>query len=247
MPSVLSADALTTLANLKDTVGIATLDTSKDNHLERCINRATWLIENEAGRKFNEGMQGGLKARKYTDTTSPGTHGTTGVSNEDYIYFDGTTKDKGGHTLVNPESGTGEFYLPVFPVQANSVLTFGLAVLSARAAGGETWDTASLVENDHFIVDRNNGILRLLGGVFAPGKKNYRVTMAAGFQFGSAQPYVPPDLEMLCIEMAKQLFRDNRAVTSESLGTWSRSYSAVLLQEDPVVQATLARYTRFSL
>lgn len=189
---------------------------------------------------------GGFKARRYNNGGS--THGTTGVTDEDYIYFDGTEKRFGGHTGVNPDTGLGEFYLPAYPVQANAVLTFALAVLSSRdSSGGEVWDTTSYTENDEYIVDRNNGVLRLLGGHFTPGTKNYRVTMAAGFQYGAAQPYVPPDLEMVCIEFAKQLYRDNRSVTSETLGTWSRSYNAELLKDDPIIQKTLAKYTRYAL
>jgi Phage gp6-like head-tail connector protein len=240
-----ATDALTTLANLKAAVGIATADTSKDTYLEQCINRATWLIEEMTGRKFNEGMNGGFKARKYTDITSPSTHTTTGVANEDYIYFSGSTRDYGGDTVID-DHGNGAFYLPAYPVRPNAEtqsVTFALATLQDRSSGGgESWDTTSYVEFDQFIVDRPNGVLRLIGGVFAPGTRNYRVTMAAGFLYGAAQPYVPPDLEALCIEMAKGIFRDNRNVTSESLGTWSRSYSKDA--EDPVIQRTLARYSR---
>lgn len=246
MPSVLRTDALTTLDNLKDMVGIASSDTSKDNHLERCINRATWLIESLTNRKFNNGTQGGLKARKYNGGAS--THGTTGVSDEDYIYFSGTTMEWGGDTVLD-QMGFGLFYLPAFPVQANSVLTFTLASLNDRSSAvpGEDWNTTEYVEYDHYVVDRENGILRLLNGPFRTGHRNYRVTMAAGYQFGSAQPYVPPDLEACCIEMAKQLYRSDRDVISESIGTWSRSYSVTLKEKDPFIQQTISRYSRLVL
>ena len=240
-----NADALTTLANLKAAVGIATADTSKDTYLEQCINRATWLIEDTTNRKFNEGQNGGLKARKYTDITTPSTHGTTGVSNEDYIYFSGTNKMHGGDTITD-ERGCGVFYLPAYPVRANSEtnsVTFALAVLNGRSnSGGDDWDTTAYAENDNYVVDRPNGVLRLLSGCFIPGTRNYRVTMAAGFLYGAAQPYVPPDLEGVCIELAKGIFRDNRNVTSESIGTWSRSYDKA--REDPYVQRILQKYTR---
>jgi Phage gp6-like head-tail connector protein len=239
-----ATDAITTLANLKAAVGIATADTSKDTYLEQCINRATWLIEEMTGRKFNEGMNGGFKARRYNAGVS--THTTTTVADEDYIYFSGSTKDYGGDTVID-DHGNGAFYLPAYPVRANAEtgsVTFALATLSDRSSGGggDTWDTTSYVEFDQFIVDRPNGILRLIGGIFAPGTRNYRVTMAAGFLYGGAQPYVPPDLEGLCIEMARGIFRDNRNVTSESIGTFSRSYNKDL--EDPVIKRTLARYSR---
>jgi hypothetical protein len=242
MPSVLSADALTTLANLKAEVGIADADTSQDARLERAINRATWMIENETKRKFNEGMQGGLKARKYTDITVPGTYTTTGVANEDYVYFSGSTTEQGGDTLID-ERGCGVFHLPAYPVQPNSVLAFQLHALSSRGGGAETWDTSSHVEFDTFALDRANGVLRLMGG-FTPGFRNYRIQMAAGYLYGSAQPCVPPDLEGVCVEIAKGMFNDDRAVLGESLGTWSRQYSVTLKQEDPFVRATIGRYLR---
>lgn len=244
MPSVLSPDALTTLDNLKNAVGVATADTSKDNHLERCINRATGVIEDMTGRKFNGGTQGGLKARKYNGAS--GSHTTTGITSEDYVYFSGYTRDCGGDTCV--ENGCGVFHLPAYPVRANDEAqsdAFALAILSTRGSGtGETWDTTSYVEFDQFVVDRQNGVLRLLGGPFAAGHRNYRVTMAAGFLYGAAQPYVPPDLEALCVEIAKGIYRDNRAVIGESIGSWSRQYSVTMLQEDQLTRAVLARYSR---
>src|SRR5206468_166749 len=99
-----------------------------------------------------------------------------------------------------------------------------------------------LVEWVDFIVEREKGILYFVGCPYLGGMRNYRITMAAGYQYGSAQPYVPPDLEALCIEIAKGIYRDNRTLTSETIGTWSRSFSAD--KEDPVVQETIARYTR---
>ncbi len=84
-------------------------------------------------------------------------------------------------------------------------MTFVLATLNDRGSGisgGEDWNMTELVEFDDFIVDRQNGILRNLNGAFVSGNRNYRITMAAGFKVGSAQPYVPADLEELCIAIA---------------------------------------------
>ena len=73
--------SLTTLANLKAALTIATADTSKDTLLEQCIDRASQWIEGRTERK--------LKARKYNGGAS--THATTGVTDEDYIFFSGST------------------------------------------------------------------------------------------------------------------------------------------------------------
>lgn len=237
-PSVLAQDALTTLSNLKDDLGIGSSDISKDNRLERCINRATQLIEQITQRK--------LKCRNFTNGGS--FHATTGITDEDYIYFDGTHKKDGGNTLKD-ENGYGIFQLPAWPVRANSetgASTFQLAGLDDRSnSGGETWDTDAYAENDDYIVDRQNGVVRLLGGAFEPGQRNYRIRMTAGYLVGTGEPYVPADLEGVCIELAKTLFRESSNVQSESIGTWSRSYN--LAVENPFLKPTLDRYSRICL
>ncbi len=233
----LNADALTTLANLKETLGITT--SAEDSALERVINRVSKWIQSETGRK--------LKARNYNGNS--GTHATTGVAAEDYIYFDGTTKNKGGHTIIS-EMGQGEFYLHQYPIQKFSgsnpnALVVELAVLSARGStvsGGELWDTATLVEWDDYIVDYTNGVIRLLHGRFTPGQRNYRFKCTAGYQVGSAQPYVPDDLEALCLELCEQGYNDTSNLQSESIGTWSRTFNTA--KEKEMVSSLLASYSR---
>jgi hypothetical protein len=242
--SSLNADALTTLANLKAALNIATADTSKDTLLENCINRATGLLEEMTNRKFNEGLNGGFKARRYNAGSD--THAVTAVPDEDYVYFSGTPKSHGGDALMD-DFGAGYVHLPAYPIQANGTagVTFALAQLYSRSSGsGELWDTTSYVEFDSFIVDRPLGVLRLIAGRFAWGNRNYRVTMSAGYQ-GAAAPFVPPDLEAACIEIAKGIYRDNRAVTSESIGSWSRSFDRS--KEDPVVTQAVSKYSRICL
>ncbi len=103
----LNSDALTTLSNLKEVLGISSSDTSKDGQIERAINRATAWIESETNRK--------LKARGYNGASGNFTiGGSDTIANEDYIYFNGSTKDRGGDTVVD-ERGYGLFYLPAFP------------------------------------------------------------------------------------------------------------------------------------
>lgn len=227
-------------------MGVASSDTSKDNRLERIINRVSDWIEHQTGRKFNETM-GGLKARRYGSFSAPTQHPTTTVPDEDYVYFSGYTKDRGGDVLTD-ERGLGVYHLPAYPVQANSVVTFQLAALSERGStvsGNEAWDTNAHVEWDTFVVERERGVLRLLGGPFAPGYRNYRVTMAAGYAVGGQQPYVPADLEALCIEMCKQMYKDSRNIRIESIGTWSRHFDPQL--PDPLLRDILGKYSRFSL
>ena len=233
--------------NLKAALNISTSDTSEDTYLEKLIDRTTDWIEGQTGRKFNDNQQGGFKARKYNGGAS--THGTTGVSDEEYIYFSGTTRDEGGDTLFDEQAGVSVFYLPAYPVQANSVLMFALAVNyrpGQHDLGGQTWDTTSYVEWDQYMVDRTNGVLRLLEGSFTPGYLNYRVTMAAGYATGgAAQPYVPDDLEQLCIDVARMAYRDSGNVRSESVAGVSRTFND--FKDHPLIAPTVAKYRRFSL
>ena len=252
MPSVLLSDALTTLANVKEAVGIATTDTSKDNQLERCINRATQWIEGRTERK--------LKARNYNgfNTTSEGSdfdHKTTStgdtVSSEDFIKFDGgrTAKDDNGYTVL---------YLPQYPIlkvsgtnrnalQHKNALTFRVDVLNLRGStvsGNESW--TALTEFDDYIIDQQTGALRLLGSRFFTGLNNYRVKCTAGLIGPTADtlPYVPPDLEDLCVEVAKRIYRQDQGLQSETIGTWARAYDTS--KKDDFIEGVIARYRRIT-
>jgi len=238
----LNANALTTVANLKEVVGIASADTSKDSALERIINRTTLFLEGELNRK--------LKARRYngnTATPPANIHATTNVTDEDYLYFSGSRKDRGGDAVIDPR-GYGLYYLPAWPVRSNAEtgsIPFVLSPLLTRDSNGETWDDTALQEYRDYLVNRETGELRLLAGSFTPGVRNYRVTMCAGYLNGSAQPYVPDDLEGLCLEIARDVYRNSRDVTSESIGTWSRSYDKS--KADPYVEGLISKYSRVIL
>lgn len=224
----LNVQALTSLANFKTDLGIT--GTTEDTKLQNIINRTTGWIEGKTGRL--------LKARNYNGAS---TAFTNSVTSEDYIYFDGDPSKRN-------ERGYGVLYVPQFPIVKQSVtsaLAVELSTLSTRAVGadgaGDTWDTTVLLEGRDYVIDYTNGVITLLGGVFSFGLKNYRLNCTAGFVT------IPDDLEQLCIELGKTILRDNRAVTSESIGTWSRSFSEKLKSEDPFVRDTLGKYTRFSL
>lgn len=228
----LSTSALTTLDNLKEELEIPLTDLSKDDRLKRLIKRATVHIENRTERK--------LKARRYNGGSS--TH-ATGIADEDYIYFSGSLKDEGGDTTRDAR-GFGEFYLPAYPVQPDSDLAFVLAVLDDRDSSGDTWDETELEEGDDYIVDRENGILRSLWGRFTIGHKNYRITCAAGFNTGD-EPFVPDDVEELCLLVAKRLYFGDRSLTSEKIGTWSRTFDTKAADDEIEERISLLR--RWSL
>lgn len=229
MPSVLSSSALTSLDNAKEKLGVPEAVTDYDNKIERLINRASAEIERLTNRK--------LKARNYNGSGTA--FATTGITSEDYIHFSGSLQNCGGDTLVN-EAGYGQFYLPQFPIQTVSPsITFALHTLEDREAGD--WDT-SLVENREYVIDRETGLLTLLYGRFSTGFRNYRITCTAGYLDNGAQPYVPYDLEELCLAMMKKLYRGDSGLQSETLGTWSRSFNVQEVQKE--IDDGIALFTR---
>lgn len=245
-------DALTTKDNLKTALGITATD--QDTLVEQCIDRATQWIEGQTERK--------LKARNYNGYNVSGgvdfEHKTTAtgdtVPSEDYLYFS-------GQDAITDECGRGVFHLPHFPVLKVSgstrsliyhpnAVTFTLQALAQRGSavsGYETWDTRT--EYDEYVVDQANGVIRLLGGAFAHGVRNYRVKCTAGFigPAANAQPYVPADLQQCCVEVAKAIFNGDEDVLSESTGTVARSYSVTLRQQRRFIHETVARYRRYSI
>jgi hypothetical protein len=231
MPTLSNA-ALTTVANLKEQLEVATADTSQDDRLTNVINRISSWLETQTNRK--------LKARNYGNATA---FAGTNVISEDYLYFDGDCRQV-------DDRGRGVLYLPV-PVVRPSVtaaLDFELAVLTDRQAGadgeGDTWSATDLLEGRDYIVDYKNGKVTLLAGTFSTGTKNYRVTFTGGYYDSTAPAKVPQDLEALCIELCKQMHRESGNVSSESIGTWSKTYRP---EPDPFVKQAIADFTLLSL
>lgn len=222
---MLEPTALTTLENLKAEIGEKT--TANDAVLCRLINRASSWIETQTNRN--------LKARNYGETDD-GYHSETEIDDEDYLYFSGDKLDDGGDTLC--ENGRGVFYLPQWPVQSNDQLEFKLESLTSRE--DDTWE--ELEENVDYVIERKQGKLVLLSGAFTPGYRNYRVQACAGYLVSDENPFVPNDLEGLCIELAREIYEDKQNLQSESIGTWSRSFNTQ--KDKPFVQDTLDKYTR---
>ena len=233
-----SSVALTTLTKAKTQLGVS--GSSDDTKLEQMIDQASRWIESQTERK--------LKARNYNGFGTAFL--TTGITSEDYLYFSGNRRDLGGDVDLEP-NGYFVYHLPQWPVQRQTVtnaLAVALHVLTNRAAGaagaGDMWDT-SLTEGDDYIVDYERGKLILVGTAFEPGYRNYRIQCTAGYLTGAAQPYVPEDLELLCLKMLDLAYNDASGLQSERIGTWSRTFDTA--KSDPFVDDTLSRYRRLSL
>jgi len=224
-----SASALTTLDRFKTAHGIS--GSTQNDLIEQIIDLTSAWIEGQTFRK--------LKVRNYNNSTQ---HSVTAIPAEDYIYLDGSD------AVYDEKNGIMEFHLPQYPVQKSTVtgaIAFKLATLTNRDASGDTWNDDELDENEHFLVDYERGVIRCIGFTPISGARNYRVTCTAGYQTGAAQPYVPADLERLCIEMGRKLFDEKMNVQSEKMGTWSITYDTA--KEDPFIAPVLARYTRYAL
>ena len=202
---------LTTRTNVKAALGIPTGNTTDDDYIDRLIHAATAAIQEFTGRKLVRRMYNGAS----------GTHAQTGVAGEDYVFFSG--KGKSRHCL------------PQYPI---STAGFVLQELASRENGEETWDT--LEEDEDYVLDRDIGILDILAGVFERGTRNYRVTMAAGYQTQDAAPWVPYDLEQACIVMVREAYKESERLNSEKIGDISRSYD--MTKHRALVEDTIANY-----
>ena len=212
-------DALCTLEAAKIALGLPPSSGAEDVRISLLIEAATDIIERGCGRKFVR--------RNYNDgdiAATPTFHLTTAVPDEERFVFDGC----GQTTIV----------LPNFPIVDDDDLIF--ETLATRSnAGGDTWDT--LVKNEDYVVDRKRGMLRLNGGRLVYGVRNYRVTYEGGFIDAGKAPWVPSDLQQLCVEMVKEGANDAANVTSETIGSWSRSYD--LSKPNPFLEAAMNKYT----
>lgn len=207
------AEALTTLEKVHRMLGIPDTETGDDTYLEELIDAATWSIQEYCGRKFVR--------RNYNGATA-GNHSQTNVPNEDYIKFSG--KDSKRHALRE------------YPISSAG---FVLEELANRVSGVESWDT--LTENEDYVLDRDTGIITMLdSGVFWRGERNYRVTMAAGYQVQAAAPWVPYDLSNACAVMVKEAYKEQDRMTSDKMGDIGRSYD--LTKQRQLVEKVLDNY-----
>ena len=221
--------ALTTLENFKAVNRVP--GTTDDGLLEQIIDRVSSWIESQTGRKF--------KARNYNNDNDS-KFSPLNIDSEDYLYFDGDNAVDSRRTI----------FLPQFPIQRPAIdgaLAVELSTLTNRTTGadgaGDTWST-DLLEGRDYVVDYERGIIRLNGGQFVCGMKNYRLTCTAGYKIGDNQPFIPDDVEQLCIELGNLIWKDKQNLQSESIGTWSRTFNTN--KSDPFVEDTLTKYTRLS-
>lgn len=246
-------DALTTQANFKTAHGVS--GTDDDALIDSLIDRATDWIESMTDRK--------LKARNYNGYSTKFDHAETGdaqeITSENYILFDGQDAVKDSRSL-------SRIYLPQYPIvypdsvddgghaNALAVVVERLTDRGSSVSGGEDWD--ALTEWDDYIIEYQKGEIRLVGSTLLTGTRNYRITCTAGYTTGhisGSQPYVPDDLEQLCLYIAGRLYKEDFNVTSEKIGTWSRTYAGSrdngmsILQSDPIISVGLAKYRKITL
>jgi len=220
--SLTATDALTTLASARTALGIASGDTSNDALIENLIDAATSQIQNRCNRKF--GRRDYNRANDATKTA----HAVTSILSEPYHYFSG-------------DGRSSSHILPNYPVDSASIT---IEELTSRATDGTaTWSSSGYVTGYDYEVDWENGIIRLLGGVFSKGTRNYRITYEAGYEEPNtpAAPWVPEDLQQCCNEIVKMMYEGGGGrISSESIGTWSRSFD--LSKENPFIEMVIEKY-----
>lgn len=222
MPVTLLPQALTTLANLQERLGIS----GSDDKLKNIINRVSRFIEDTIDRK--------LMARNYDGST---THAGTSIAAENPLFFD-------WQDFVKTSRGY-ELYLPAWPIQKGGAqdITFELAYLSERNSSGETYATANIAEWTDYILEKEEGTILFINHPIIvagyPDVRIYRLKATLGFTS------IPPAVEMACLELCEMMYLGGKGVTSERLGSWSKTYD--LSANEKMVRNALGAYCRYSL
>lgn len=104
------------------------------------------------------------------------------------------------------------------------------------------------ISSDEFVVDYDQGVLRLLdGAAFAEGESNVKVVYRAGFSVASSPPAgetaLPFELRLACKIIAGKLFqlRENIGISQKRFREGTTSYKDLL---DKDIMAILERHRR---
>ena len=108
---------------------------------------------------------------------------------------------------------------------------------------GRDFDSADPIDADDYTVHDDEGIIRLLAGVFQDGSRNVRARYTAGYAT------IPDDLAQACMVLAASWFNTGRqggdGLKNESLGDYSVAYAHGAIPEE--VRRYLAPYRNWDV
>lgn len=222
--ATLLPQALTTLEAAQQKLGTS----GNEDKIINCINRVTTHIERVTDRK--------IMARNYDGFTK---HAQTQIAAENPLYFD-------WDDFVETDQGW-ELYLPEFPIHrgdSTKDVTFELAYLASRDSSGETFATSNITEWVDYIVKEDEGTILFLNHPLVKsgldyGVRMYRLKATLGYET------IPHDIEALCLELLREIYRDSSNVSMERLEGWSKSYD--LSKNNRYIEEVMVSYARNKL
>lgn len=233
----LDARVLTTLQTVKDELGIAALDVTKDSRLERLITVATDLIESECDRVFAFAAAIVEKCRGF---------GTPQIVVERRPIVSITSIDELGTVLT----AATEYEALVDPITRRA--DSGVIVRKQADYSLRSWPwTASRrpdIEQDKLPGTEAGAItVTYLGGFVTPEQ-------AASAGWAAANPLAPArtlpyDLEQLVVELVVSLYRSSgqdRNVSLETVGDGGQSWGKGRAMIPDDIRAGLAKYARIA-
>ena len=152
----------------------------------------------------------------------------------DYSY-DSDSDDYDADNAILDGTGRNELVLPQYPINSLSTLRIDTLEIDERSG---VFDTG-------WVLDKQNGIIRLQGLVFSPGYKNIDIAYNAGFST------IPDDLAEAAMEQAAWFFKQSApggnllGVSAKNLADGSISYTArdLLPGVKPVLETYKKRFT----
>lgn len=226
-------DALTTLANLKERLGIS--DSGEDTKLNNIIDRCSSWFEHKVNRK--------IKVRNYDGATN---HAGNSIAYEQPLFID-------REDIVPTEEGL-KLYLPQYPLQRGGAndITFEFAYLTNRTSSGETFSTSGFQEwEDWIVVDEGlYGEITLSSTPGTPfidyGQRIFRIKASLGYQT------VPDDIEAAVLELCTDVYESRGNLTSERIEGWARSYSTPPPEKfgeitNPLVLDVIGKYKQWEV
>lgn len=140
-------------------------------------------------------------------------------------------------------NGSQQMLLKQYPVAA-------FTTLSERDAD-DNQDSWSAIASEDYFVNLTTGIIDYINGFFTKLPRHYRATYQAGYDFDPAgattlESVGAGDLEWTAWKLIQKIYNQRQGdtdITHESLGDYSVSYSAELM-EDPMLKSILDNYKR---
>jgi len=143
--------------------------------------------------------------------------------------------------------GSKYLFCPEYPV--SSTASFTLEIRTS-AENEDEWES---IDSEDYFVDYDNGIITIAAGNWLKGKKKYRVTYTAGYNFDSSKEtdnltdVGAGDLEVAVWKLLKSIYderREDARVTRERLGDYDVTFARIAFEDDPTIGSVLNRYRK---